>query len=211
MTTTPRHIACFCETTFDAELPSSADMSGDPEIEQVILDGTFMSVSCPGCGRRLSPEYPFRLTGVRGVAEIFLVPEADRGAYLRGKLEYETGSPARIVVGFPELAEKVLIASLGLDDRVIEMMKYYLLTGSKPEGTAMPETDVSILYRGKEAGRHVFNIIGMKAGEVGVARLAEELYARIAADVETRVLDDPFADFCVPPWVSLRRITGAAM
>lgn len=210
MTTTPRHIACFCETTFDADLPSSADMSGDPEIEQLILDGSFMSVACPGCGRRLSPEYPFRLTGVKGLGEIFLVPEADRGAWLRGKLEYETGKPSRIVVGFPELVEKVLIASLGLDDRVIEMMKYYLLTGSAPEGAGEQETDVGIRYRGKEGGRHVFNIVGMKAGEVGVARLAEELYGRIAAGVETRVQEDPFVDFCVPPWVSLRKITGAA-
>jgi hypothetical protein len=211
MTTTPRHIACFCETTFDAELPSSGDMSADPEIEQLILDGAFMSVTCPGCGRRLSPEYPFRLTGVRGLGEVFLVPEADRGAYLRGKLEYETGAPTRIVVGFPELVEKVLIAGLGLDDRVIETMKYYLLTGSATEGADDQEKDVGILYRGKEAGRHVFNIVGMKAGEVGVARLAEELYVRIAATIEARVQEDPFRDFCVPPWVSLRRITGATV
>ena len=211
MTTTPRHIACFCETTFDAELPVSGDISGDPELEQLILDGSFMSVTCPGCGRRLTPEYPFRLTGVQGLGEIFLVPEADRGAYLRGKLEYESGSPARIVIGFPELVEKVLVASLGLDDRVIEMMKYYLLTGSASEGAGEQETDVGILYRGKESGRHIFNIIGMKAGEVGVARLAQELYARIAANVETRVHEDPFSDFCVPPWVSLRRLTGAAV
>jgi CpXC protein len=210
MTTTPRHIACFCETTFDAELPASADMSGDPEIEQLILDGSFMSVTCPGCGRRLTPEYPFRLTGVKGLGEIFLVPEADRGGYLRGKLEYDPGAPARIVVGFPELAEKALIASLGLDDRVIEMMKYYLLTGSASEESGEQERDFGILYRGKDAGRHVFNIVGMKAGEIGVTRLAEGLYARIAADVEKRVQEEPFVDFCVPPWVSLRRVTGAA-
>lgn len=210
MTTAPRHIACFCETTFDAEIPSSGDLSADPEIGQLILDGSFMSAACPGCGRRLSPEYPFRLTGVPGTGEIFMVPEADRVAYLRGKLDYDTGSPARIVVGFPELAEKVLIAGLGLDDRVIEMMKYYLLTGSAKGEEEEQETDVGILYRGREAGRHVFNIVGMKAGEVGVARLAEELYARIAATVETRVKEDPFPDFCVPPWVSLRRITGAS-
>ena len=112
------------------------------------------------------------------------------------------------MVGFPELVEKVLVASLGLDDRVIEMMKYYLLTGSAPKESEEQETDVGILYRGREAGRHILNIVGMKAGEVGVARLADELYARIAATVETRVAEDPFADFCVPPWVSLRRITG---
>jgi hypothetical protein len=208
MTTTPRRIACFCETTFDAELPTSGDMTGDPEIGQLILDGSFMSVTCPGCGRRLTPEYPFRLTGAKGFGEIFLVPEADRGAYVRGKLPYDPGSPARIVVGFPELVEKVLIAGRGLDDRVIEMMKYYLLTGSAPQSDGEPEKEIGILYRGTEEGRHVLNIVGLKAGEVGIARLAPELYARIAADVETRVQEDPFLEFCVPPWVSLRKITG---
>jgi hypothetical protein len=210
MTSLPRHIACFCETSFDADLPTSADMTGDPEIEQLILDGSFMAVTCPGCGRRLTPEYPFRLTGVSGFGELFLVPEADRGAYDRGTLDYDTGAPGRIVVGFPELGEKVLIARLGLDDRVIEIMKYYLLTGSASAGTAEQEKEVTIVYRGKDAGRHVFNIIGMKDGEIGIARLAEELYGRISSDVETRVTEDPFRDFCAPPWVSLRRVTGAA-
>ena len=208
MTTAQRHIACFCETTFDADLPASADMAGDPEIEQLILDGSFMAVICPGCGRRLTPEFPFRLAGVQGFGELFLVPESDRGAYERNNLEYETGSPARVAVGFPELQEKVIIAGLGLDDRVVEIMKYYLLTGSASAGEG--EKEVGIVYRGKESDRHVFNITGMKEGEIGVARLAEELYGRIASDVETRVKEDPFQDFCVPPWVSLRKITGAA-
>jgi hypothetical protein len=210
MTTAPRHIACFCETTFDADLPTTADMAADPEIEQIILDGSFMSVTCPACGRRLTPEYPFHLTGVNAIGDIFLVPEVDRGAYDRGTLEYETGDPGRIAVGFPELQEKVLIAGLALDDRVIEIMKYYLLTGSTPATEGEQEKEVGIVYRGRESGRHVFNIIGMKEGEVGIARLADELYARIASDVETRVEQDPFRDFCAGPWVSLRRIAGAA-
>ena len=210
MTTAPRHIACFCETTFDTDLPTAADMAADPEIEQLILDGSFMAVSCPGCGRKLTPEYPFRLTGMRALGDVFLVPETDRGAYERGTLDYETGAPGRIVVGFPELQEKVLIDGLHRDDRVIEIMKYYLLTGSTPAAEGGQERDVAIVYRGMEAGRHVFNIIGMRDGEVGVARLADELYGKIASDVETRVTDDPFRDFCAVPWVSLRRITGAA-
>jgi len=210
MTTTPRRIACFCETTFEAELPTAADMAADPEIGELILDGNFMAAACPGCGRRLTPEFPFRLTGVKGFGEIFMLPEADRVAYDRGTLGYSTGSPGRVVVGFPELAEKVLVSGLGLDDRVIEIMKYYLLTGTGGGEGAALEKDIGIIYRGREGGRHVFHIVGMKENEVGVARLAEELYVKIASDVETRVREDPFQDFCVPPWVSLRRITGAA-
>jgi hypothetical protein len=198
-----RRIACFCEATFDAQIPSSADLGADPDVEELILDGSFMSVTCPACSKRLTPEYPFRLGGVPVVGELFLVPEMDRAAYERGRLEYEVGSPGRVCVGFPELAEKVLIFGRGLDDRVIEIMKFYLLTGSGAPPSA--EGEVYALYRGLEDGRHLFNIVGLREGEVGVARLAEGLYGKIAADLPQRLAEEPFNAFCAPPWVSLRR------
>jgi hypothetical protein len=208
MTTVKRHISCFCENTFDADLPESADLGVDPEVKDHILDGSFMSVACPACGKVLSPEYPFRLSGVRGLGDICLVPEAERVAYIRGKVGFGMGSPARVVVGFPELMEKMIIAAEGLDDRVIEIMKYYLLTGASNPAGENGDREIVLVYRGREGGRHLFNIMGMKDGEVGVARLAEEFYARIASDVETRVREEPFSDFCQPPWVSLRKAIG---
>jgi hypothetical protein len=208
VTTVTRHIACFCDTSFDAEIPQTADLGAEPGVEELILGGDFMAVTCPACGKRLTPEYPFRLTGVPGVGDIFLVPEADRIAYIRGRLEYEIGSPGRVAVGYPELAEKVLIFSRSLDDRIIEIMKYYLLTGAA-SGWG-PEREVALLYRGEEGGRHLFHITGMKEGEVGVARLAAEFYSKIASDVDVRVRDEPFRDFCEPPWVSLRKVSEGA-
>jgi hypothetical protein len=205
MTSKKRHIACFCESSFDADIPDSADL-GDAGIQESILSGSFMEVHCPTCGKRLTPEFPFRLTGVRGPGEIFLVPESDRAAYTMGRLDYDIGSPGRVVVGFPELVEKVLIAGSGLDDRAVEIMKYYLLTGSNPAAGQEPGPDVTILYRGIEEEKHVFHIMGMKEGEIGIARLGRDLYARIASDIETRVTEEPFRDFCQPPWVSLRRV-----
>ena len=50
--------------------------------------------------------------------------------------------------------------------------------------------------------------MGLKDGEVGIARLGEDFYARIAADVESRVREEPFNEFCQPPWVSLRKALG---
>jgi hypothetical protein len=208
MTTVKRHIACFCESSFDTELPESADLVADPGVLELILGGDFMAVNCPACGKRLTPEFPFRLTGVRTVGEIFLVPEADRAAFVRDRLEYPIGKPGRIVVGFPELAEKVLICQRGLDDRVIEIMKYYLLTGAAAAPDEQQEKDVSLIYRGMDEGKHLFHVLGVKAGEVGMAKLAEQFYEKIASDVESRVGEEPFCDFCEPPWVSLRRAAG---
>ncbi|HET6485779.1 MAG TPA: CpXC domain-containing protein [Spirochaetia bacterium] len=206
-----RRIACFCENSFDAEVPKSADLAADPQVEEQILNGDFMAVTCPACGKRLTPEFPFHLVG-RGSPlrpqgwDAFLVPEEDRVAFLRGKLDYAPGTPTRVVVGFPELAEKVLVFGQGLDDRVIEVMKYYLLTGSAARSEA--EMDPVFSYHGQEGGRHVFHVSGLRKGEVAVARLGTELYQKIAADIERRVTEDPFKDFCAPPWVSLRKVSG---
>ena len=205
MTTVTRRIACFCDTTFDAEIPAAADWAHDPEVEQLIIDGSFMSVSCPACGKRLSPEYPFRLTGVPAAGDILLIPEADRAAFARGRLDYVSPEPGRAAIGFPELMDKVLIFGRGLDDRVIEIMKYYLLTGAGAAGDSASNRDVTIYYKGADGGRHLFNIHGIKEGEIGVARLSQDFYARIALDIDRRIQEEPFCDFCRAPWVSLRR------
>jgi len=202
-----RRIACFCEKTFEAEIPDSADLAVEPEVGTLIASGEFMAVICPSCGKRLTPEYPCRLSLAGGAGDVFFVPEADRGAYARGSLSYEVGSPHRVVVGFPELLEKLQIIEQGLDDRVIEIMKYYLLTGAAGSDGEENDRDVTLRYKGEEAGKHVFHVVGMKEGEIGVARLAAEIYRKIAADVAARVQEEPFRDFCAPPWVSLRRLT----
>jgi hypothetical protein len=164
-------------------------------------------VTCPACGKVLTPEFPFRLSGVPGFGELVLVPEAERVALSRGKLA-AVETRGRVAVGFAELAEKLVIANAGLDDRVIEIMKYYLLTGSSRDTDAAGSADVSFIYHGREGERHVFHIVGMREGEVGVARLAQDLYARIARDLESRMEEEPFREFCTPPWVSLRRVSG---
>jgi hypothetical protein len=207
MTTVKRRIACFCESTFEADIPATADLAADPEVEPAILAGEFMAVTCPTCGKRLTPEFPFRLSGVPEYGELLLVPEGDRVALSRGKLAEAAHVKGRIAVGFAEMAEKLLIARAGLDDRVIEIMKYYLMTspGSGGEAVAGKE-DAVVYYRGVAEGRHVFHIVGMRKDEVAVARLGPDVYARIASDVESRVREEPFSDFCVPPWVSLRRV-----
>ena len=105
----------------------------EPDVEQKIEDGDFMVVTCPQCGKRLTPEFPFRLSLRGGRGDLLMVPEKDRIGLARGKLEYEIGNAFRVVVGFPEMAEKLHIFSAGLDDRVIEIMKYYLLTGAAAE------------------------------------------------------------------------------
>lgn len=208
-----RRIACFCEKSFEAEMPDSVDLALDEGVEQLIVQGNFMAVECPACGKRLTPEFPClvsvarEIPGPGGGREILLVPEAERVACMRGKRPGVEGH-ARIAIGMPELVEKVLVFGKGLDDRVVEIMKFYLLTGA----AAGPEEDrdVTFQYRGDEGDRMVFHIRGLPEGEIGVARLSREIYRKIETDLDSRLAEEPFSLFCDPPYVSIRKAeTGA--
>jgi hypothetical protein len=203
-----RRMACFCEKTFEAELPDSVDLAVDEGVEQLIVQGGFMAVDCPACGKRLTPEFPCLVSVARGIPGadggrgIFLVPEGERVACMRGKRPGVEGH-ARIAIGMPELVEKVLVFGKGLDDRIIEIMKFYLLTGAA--GGAGEDRDVTFLYRGDEGDRIVFHIRGLAEGEIGVARLSREIYRKIEIDLDSRLAEEPFSLFCDPPYVSIRK------
>ncbi len=209
MNTVKRTISCFCENQFEADIPDSVDLAAEPSVREDVLGGRFMAVSCPLCGKRLTPEFPCRFYGLSGDREMFFIPELDRVPYLMKKLPYEVGSPWRVVIGFPELAEKLRILALDLDDRAIEIMKYYLLTRPTEDpaaGQVSPGEDVIAIFSGTEGERVVFQVEGLRKGEIGVARLSMDVYRKILADVEKRVEEDPFKEFCGAPYVSVRRI-----
>lgn len=209
MHTVTRRIACFCEKTFEAEMPDAVDLGAEPGIAETILGGDFMAVSCPACGKRLTPEFPCMVSLARDIPGaagrgVLLVPEADRVACLRGRLPQGMAAPARLAIGVPELAEKLRIFSAALDDRAVEIVKYYYLTSSAA-GAAAGEKDVSLVFQGEEGGRLVFHITGLADGQIGVARLPRDIYARIEADLAARLGEEPFSVFCEPPYVSLRK------
>jgi hypothetical protein len=62
--TTRRRVACFCEKVFEVDLPTVVDLAARPEAADEVLRGEFMAVTCPACGKRLTPEFPCRFTGV---------------------------------------------------------------------------------------------------------------------------------------------------
>ena len=208
---TRRRIACFCEKVFEAELPTIVDLVARPDTAGEVMRGEFMAVTCPACGKRLTPEFPCRFTGVSagklGVLDIELVPEAERVAYLAGRLGRDLGKPDRVVIGVPELAEKLAIFRAGLDDRAVEILKFLLVSRPGKGGEAPAAgREVVAAFRGAEGDRLVFHVAGLREGEVAVARPERTLYDRVASDLEDRLATEPFRDFCEPPYVSLRRV-----
>jgi hypothetical protein len=199
-----REIECYCGERIETSFAETVDLDADPGAAEAILDGMFMSLECPHCGTLLKPELPVRIHSASTGFEVTLVPELDRNAFTRGKLDYDIGAPARVAIGYPELVEKVRIWRAGLDDRAVEVVKYYLLSRAL-EGEE--QRDVRVLFVGLEGdGRLRFQIEGLRDREVAVSRVAEATYSRAKERLNEIPGDDPLREMLEPPYVSINRI-----
>ena len=199
-----KKITCYCEETFDADLPDEIDLEENPDTIDSIIEGTFMCVTCPSCGKILKPEYPLKLTGNSQGIDLFFIPELDRSSFLLGKLEYNTGTPQRIVIGYRELVEKMNIYKEKLDDRIIEIIKYYLLQKAV-ESTDNDEADITIYFKEKKSGTIIFHIEGLKLGEIAVSEIKNDMYEKITKTINEKAESEPFKTFLAPPYVSIKR------
>jgi hypothetical protein len=199
-----RKLVCFCEHAFETDIPESVDLAGQPELEQAILTGDFLSVRCPRCGKVLKPEFPVLVRDPAGARSIFLVPELDRAAFHRHSLEYPVPEADRVVIGYDELAEKFRIKAQGLEDEVVELVKYYLLNKILEDDEG--EEEVRILFARREEGKLIFHALGLKQGEVGVLRVPEETAAKVAAELDRRRGQEPFATILTGPYVSVNKL-----
>jgi hypothetical protein len=199
-----REITCMCENTFEAELPDSIDLGKNPEYITNILDGTFMSVTCPQCGKLLKPDFPMNIADKKRGINIAYIPELDRDTYHLGKLQYKLDSPTRVVIGFRELFEKIKAIEDKLDDRVIELIKYYLLTKAVESGT--PGDSISIYFEGKTGESLQFNIEGLRKDEIAVSKIDKAMYDKTAKEIDKKSKEEPFRQFLTPPYVSITKI-----
>jgi hypothetical protein len=188
----------MCERVVKADFPDEVDLAKEPAREDEILDGTFMSVRCE-CGKLLKPELPFRVRDATRGLDVFLVPSLDRAQLLLGTLEGVPTGVARVVVGFPEMQEKLRIANAKLDDRAVEIAKFHLMKRAVAAG---PGKDVAIYFASRGGGFLTFDVHGLRPGEIGRLRVPEEAVERIVAELPKNLKREPYASFLKGPYVS---------
>jgi len=169
----------MCENEFEIDYPDFIDLNKNPEIEEQILSGNFITAICPVCGKELKPEFPFQITDEKRDINCFFIPELDRGAYFLGKLEYPVGTPKRVAIGFRELVEKINIMRNKLDDRTIEILKFYLFHKAVSE---KEDNNPSIIFKGLENRNLIFHITGLADDRLAKKELADE---KLAVDKHT--------------------------
>jgi hypothetical protein len=199
-----REIICFCEHRFDADIPDSVDLGREPEVEQAILSGEFLNLRCPNCGKVLKPEFPVLIEDPEAENSVFFVPELDRGVYFRGALPYSLREANRVAIGYEELVEKFLLKQYDLDDRAVEIVKYYLL--SKIMEDYSGETELRILFSKQEGETLLFNLIGLKENEVGVLKVPMQTLRKAESQLDEKRQQEPFSEILKGPYVSINKL-----
>jgi hypothetical protein len=197
-------IVCFCEHGFDADVPVVVDLGEEPEVEQAIVSGDFLNIRCPNCGKVLKPEFPVLIEDPQAENSIFFVPELDRGAFFRSSLAYSLREANRVAIGYEELVEKFLLKRHNLDDRVVEIVKYYLLSKIMEEENE--EKEIRILFSKQEGDTAFFNVLGLKEEEVGILKVPMTTVQKIASQLEEKKQQEPFSNILKAPYVSINNL-----
>jgi hypothetical protein len=139
-----------CGAQARVAFPASINADRRPDLRAAILDGSCATQHCRTCGESLTfqPQLTYLDTGrrqwifaeaaeARGdwpeieaqAAEIF--NDAFGGGAPEAARAIGTNLVPRLVFGWPALAEKLLCAELGLDDRTLEAVKIALIADGK--------------------------------------------------------------------------------
>ena len=195
-------IPCLCGKPSEFQYEDISRL--DRETEDMILSGNFMTAECSHCGKTLKPDFSVRFKDEDRNIDMLYIPEKDRDSYLRGKSDYIYKKPDRIVIGYQELAEKIRIMREGFDDRVIESVKYYIL--SKIENDEKPENEVFIYFNSFRDEKLVFEIHGLHRDEIGLLPIEISFYNLNSEKLEEKINTEPFSSFMTPPYVSLMKV-----
>lgn len=196
-----RETLCYCGNTVTHDFPEKIDVSRERDTIDAILDGSFLQISCDKCGEILKPDFPILLENVPsplGPISMDYFPEPERVRYLSGKLR---SSSDRVVIGYPELREKIFIFKSLLDDRVVEILKFLLW--EKAETTE----SLTILLEECTDEQLSFYIYGLKEKEVGVTSMPMDIYQKVFDTLQDRMQNDVYAQITEAPYISINKIS----
>ena len=191
-----KKLNCYCGASLEITFNEQIDLLKNPEVINQILDNNFMEYNCPACNKLLRPEFRIEFTGNN--IDLTMIPEIERHTLLAGNILLNT---KQVVAGFKELREKFIILKYNYDDRIIELIKLYLLEkiNSKME--------VNILFAKLDKGELIFHIYGLKENETGISKIPEHIYTNIDNNLEERLRAPGIEELLSLPYRSINKIS----
>ena len=204
-----RKIPCFCDNTFDVEVPDEIDLDSNSEYLEQIQNGTFMNFICPSCGKKHKPEFPLSVLWPSKKLRFEVFPELERGEFYRRKKAPVVKSPLTLetIIGYPEMADRLAVLRDGFDPVTVEAIKYFLYLKAEEQ---YPDDEIDIWYYGNQpagdSGEGVleFHLHGIRQTEVAVTKIPLTLYKKTLEDYKKHPKNELFANLRVRSYLSVR-------
>ena len=162
----------------------------DPEAKQQLLDGTLFRFVCSKCGCTSHVDYNILYHDMTHKAMIYYVKAEfveqtiDAMTDAENKMGFAmSGYRKRIVTDQNTLREKAIIFEHGLDDRVIEIIKFIYLANASD---SFPEAKIKTIYFLMEDDKYTLALIGDSQLSAEIPNnMYDEVKAEFAERLET--------------------------
>lgn len=193
-----------CGKEMDLILWESLSDDINPEAKQQLLDGTLFRFTCSNCGEECKVDYEMVYQDTAHEAIVCYVDESDveETQKMMDDTEKRLGFEAseyrnRIVTSQNALREKAFIFEYGLDDRVIEIIKFVYFSKAREQ---FPDANITDVFFLVENGKYILSFISDRPlnSEISVdlyddvkGRFAERLAAEANKE---RIVDMKWAE-----------------
>lgn len=166
----------------------------DPDLKDKILTGELFTFKCEKCGKMSPITYPCLYNDMFSKTMIYLTQEEDAASKMNEilfemqeayEIQKRQGYEYRIVKTVNELAEKIMIKDMGLDDRVVEIVKALIMIKSESDGMDIDTILGLYYYPGKE-NRHQIVIL-LEDGRQAVIPLEQQFIEETSEALKDRI------------------------
>ena len=182
----------------------ASPLNNYPKTLESILDGSFLSFNCPVCKQIHKPEIKVTLFWKSKNYKVVVIPELERGDfYLNNKDNPQDTLGSEILIGYPEMADRLSVIKDGLEPIVIETLKSYLLVKAMEN---YPEHKINAWYYCSGPSGIEFHLDGIRKNEVAVMRIPMDVYNNTLDDYKKNPKKAKFAYLRIRNYLSVQNI-----
>lgn len=201
-----RKITCYCDNSFEVDVPDEINLDTEPSYFDQILNGSFLNYECPSCGKKHKPEFPITIQWPSKKLCFEVFPELERGEFYRRKKAPSQKEPLETIIGYPEMAERLAMIRDNFEPAPIEAIKYYLHLKAEEQ---YPEQELDIWYFGftgtqSEPLSLEFHIHGIRENEVAIMKVPSSLYQKTLDDYRKHPKNEIFSALRVKTYLSVK-------
>lgn len=176
-----------CGAEGEFRIWDSVNTTLDPELKEKVRSGELFVWTCPGCGSKITVDYPTLYHQMEDRVMIYYAPNEmeETAAALKGlfrdadgefkeikEINLDYNYTKRVVATKNQFREKLVILDEGLDDRVVELTKAYMRAALYQQD---PDMIINEFLLDAENGKRIF-ALHLADGRWATSGFAQDLY-----------------------------------